>query len=621
MANIEWRQVTFHYPDADAPALSQISLSVREGEFVVLGGPSGSGKTTLLRLLKREVAPGGRLSGTILLDGVATQNLNPREAASSIGLVMQHPDNQLVVGVVEHELAFGMENLGMPRNLMRRRMAEIAGFFGLEPLLSRSVDELSGGQKMAVNLASVLMLQPRVLLLDEPLSQLDPLAARELLGLIKRLNDEWGITVIMSEHRIDDLLPLADRVVRLERGAIRYDGAPRAFAAEAWRRRDPAWLEALPAVTRWAMEWMEGEGFENGRSSPAIPQPPLSAKEARKQWLSREEQSAVGAALGGRDRRKEDRPIGSRPGPMREEDKHPLGQSFYTREHSESHGRGRGEPLLQARDLFFAYDKRSPAVLQGLNWTIRQGDRIALFGGNGSGKSTLLQLLAGLRRPQRGDVRLRGEKLSRIPAAVRYARIGYLAQNPLLHFAHDTLREDLLHAAKRAEDDGNGYGAGATIAGGRQSLPATDSRSRLLPTEAVSRIAERMGLTALLDRHPHDLSGGERQLGALALALLGRPRLLLLDEPTKGIDAEAKSRLTRHLEDAHQAGAALVIATHDLEFAAAFANRCALLFQGEIVADDPPDAFFQGNLFYAPPLHQLLNGIQAGRTAKGADSE
>ncbi|MDB4865863.1 MAG: ATP-binding cassette protein [Cohnella sp.] len=542
MASIELHNLTFHYPDAAAPALTDLTLSVQGGEFVVLSGPSGSGKSTLLRLLKREVSPGGRLSGSILLDERQLEAWPAREAASAVGLVMQHPDNQLVVDTVEHELAFGMENFGFDRSAMRRRMAELAGFFGLEPLMSRRTDELSGGQKQMVNLASVLMLQPRLLLLDEPLAQLDPLAARELLGMIKRLNDEWGMTVLMSEHRIDDILPLADRVLRLDRGRLAFDGPPRQFAQEAWRRQDPAWVEALPAITRWALS------HDGSDSIRAAETPPLSVKEAR-QWMHRR---AVQAA-----------PL-SPAGPA---------QSLGT---DVAH-----KPLLRADGLFFAYDKRSPAVMRGLEWTIRQGDRIALFGGNGSGKSTLLQLLAGLLQPQRGEVFVEGAKLRRLPAAARYARIGYLAQNPLLHFAYDTLQEDLLHAARRA--------ASAN------------------PAEEVRRMAERFGLQDLLQRHPHDLSGGERQLGALALALVSRPQLLLLDEPTKGIDALAKSRLAGHLLAAHETGATLVVATHDVEFAAAYANRCSLLFQGEIVADDEPDTFFRGNLFYAPPLHRLFH--------------
>ncbi|MBB6670317.1 ABC transporter ATP-binding protein [Cohnella nanjingensis] len=552
MASIELEQVTFTYPDADRPALSRVSLRAAHGEFVVLCGASGSGKSTLLRLIKREVSPGGRVSGAIRMDGMPVERWASREAAAAIGLVMQHPDNQMVVDTVEHELAFGMENLGLERNAMRRRMAEMAGFFGLEPLLSRRTDELSGGQKQLVNLAAVLMLQPRVLLLDEPMAQLDPLAARELLGMIKRLNEEWAMTVILSEHRIDELLPLADRIVRLDRGEVAFDGTPRAYAREAVRRSDPAWRLSLPAVTRWALEreTAASRGLE----------PPLSVKEARS-WLeaSGERPPAPGVAASSMP------PAGAHP-------KH-LNQA-----------------LLTAEGVFFAYDKHAPAVLQGLEWELRAGDWAVLFGGNGSGKSTLLQLLAGLRQPQRGKVRLAGAKLSRISPAERYAAIGYLTQNPVLHYAHDTLREDLRQAARHA------------------GLPD--------PAAAAERAAEDFGLAALLDRHPHDLSGGEQQLGALAMTLMSRPRLLLLDEPTKGLDPLAKLRLAEHLTALHRQGTTLLLATHDVEFAASYATRCSLLFGGVIVADGAPDAFFQDNLFYATSLHRLFR--TQGRAAEGA---
>jgi energy-coupling factor transport system ATP-binding protein len=565
------------YPEADRPALSGVNLSVKEGEFAVLSGPSGSGKSTLLRLLKREVSPGGRLNGTILLDDRPIEAWPAREAAARVGLVMQHPDQQLVVDTVEHELAFGMENLGFSRDAMRRRMAEMAGFFGLEPLLSRRTDELSGGQKQTVNLAAVLMLQPRLLLLDEPLAQLDPLSARELLGMIRRLNDEWGITVLMSEHRVDDLLPAADRVVRLEEGAVAFDGSPREFAREAWERRESAWLRALPAVTRWALE----RGLDDSALEPAAGFPvPLSVKEGR-QWVRRiAEMKGVSAAPNGGDCSVV--PTTDR----RAENADPLTPA------ADMRAADSRKPLLEAEELFFAYDARSPAVLRGLDWTVRSGDRIALFGGNGSGKSTLLRLLAGLHRPQRGRIRLNGEPFSRIASRSLHARIGYLAQNPQLHFAFDTLREDLTHAAAR--------------------IGALD------PVGEALRMASRFGLTHALDRHPHDLSGGERQLGALAVVLLGKPELLLLDEPTKGIDAERKMRLAVHLEDIHREGATIVMATHDVEFAAAFANRCSLLFQGEIVADDMPGSFFRGNLFYATPLHRLLGG-DCSRSADRAE--
>ncbi|WP_158602456.1 ABC transporter ATP-binding protein [Cohnella endophytica] len=543
MAHYELQRVTFHYPEQTSPALENVSLSLRSGQFIVLCGPSGSGKSTLLRLLKREVSPGGRMSGGILLDGTPIQDWPARGLAAHVGMVMQNPDNQLVVDTVEHELAFGMENFGLERDMMRRRMAELAGFFGLEPLLSRKTDELSGGQKQTVNLAAVLMLQPRILLLDEPLAQLDPLAARELMGMIKRLNEEWGITVVMSEHRIDDLLPLADRVVRMDGGRVAFDGDARAFVLEAWNREDNAWTSVLPSITRWALEQVPPE------EHPAPSLPPLTVKEARA-WLD----------LANRTRT--------------------LGQQSTAAPSVEGEGRGAAQKLLAAQELFFAYDKRSPAVLRGLEWQLRRGDWAVLFGGNGSGKSTLLQLLAGLRPPQRGIVLWEGKPLGKMNAKERYSSIGYLAQNPVLHYAHDSLLEDMIHAAGRAGE--------------------TD------PPQAARKMAERFGIEALLRRHPHDMSGGEQQLGALALTLLGKPSLLLLDEPTKGLDPSAKRILGEHLRHIHKEGTTLAMATHDVEFAAAYATRCSLLFHGEIVADGDPENFFRGNLFYATPMHRLL---------------
>jgi len=544
MAHYELQKVTFTYPEETVPALTELSLSLKSGEFVVLCGPSGSGKSTLLRLLKREVSPGGRMSGSIMLDHVPIQDWPARELAAQVGLVMQNPDSQLVVDTVEHELAFGMENFGFERGAMRRRMAEMAGFFGLEPLLDRKTDELSGGQKQTVNLAAVLMLQPRVLLLDEPLAQLDPLAARELLGMIKRLNEEWGITVIMSEHRVDDLLPLADRVVRMDQGRIAYNGGPRAFVSEAWSRSDEAWASALPAITRWALE----------QAPPSVlrepDEPPLTVKEAR-QWLDRAAEARSMAAAS-----------------------HVNSAAASARLVSPE-----SKALLTAAELFYAYDKYSPAVLKGLDWQIRQGDWTVLFGGNGSGKSTLLQLLAGVRLPQRGTVHWEGTPFARLSAKQRASAIGYLAQNPLLHYAYNSLLEDLIHAADRA---------GAAN-----------------PEQEAKRIAERFGIAHLLSRHPHDMSGGEQQLGALAITLLNQPQLLLLDEPTKGLDPIAKWQLGKHLQHIHTLGTALVIATHDVEFASAYANRCSLLFHGEIVADGDPQAFFEGNLFYATPVQRL----------------
>jgi energy-coupling factor transport system ATP-binding protein len=442
----------------------------------------------------------------------------------------------------------------------------MAGFFGLEPLLERKTDELSGGQKQTVNLAAVLMLQPKVLLLDEPLAQLDPLAARELLGMIKRLNEEWGITVIMSEHRVDDLLPLADRVVRMEHGKLAYDGDPREFVLKAWNRPDEAWASALPSITRWALTQSLPE------NQPMPDQPPLTVKETMK-WLGQSTETS----------RTGDRSHSVGEGSLDANQTNPSTDRYFNSEpsaHDSKPSETAGQVQLAAEGLFYAYDKRYSAVLRGLEWQIRNGDWAVLFGGNGSGKSTLLQLLAGLRLPQRGAVRWEGTPFAKLNSKQRYSSIGYLAQNPVLHFAYDSLLDDLRQAASQsgAED----------------------------PDRNAMEIAERFGITHLLQRHPHDMSGGEQQLGALAITLLGRPQLLLLDEPTKGLDPLAKQRLGEHLRHIHRQGTTLVMATHDIEFAAVYATRCSLLFHGEIVADGDPDAFYQGNLFYATPLHRLL---------------
>lgn len=601
MAHIELQRVTFSYPNEAMPALSELSLTANPGEFVVICGPSGSGKSTLLRLLKREVSPGGRMSGSILLNHVPLQDWPAREIAAWVGLVMQNPDNQLVVDTVEHELAFGMENFGMKRDVMRRRMAELAGFFGLEPLLARKTDELSGGQKQTVNLAAVLMMQPRVLLLDEPLAQLDPLAARDLLGMIKRLNKEWGITVIMSEHRIDDLLPLSDRVVRLEKGKVTYNGDARSYVLEAWHRQEMSWRSSLPAITRWALTQVPPEVLPHGA------EPPLSVKETRR-WLelSRKvsEENATETHQGeihslaaelhpnpipASDINANPVPatnFNMNPTPASEISANPIPATDTNMNHrlatepSPNSKSALDKPLLTADGLFFAYDKHSPAVLRGLEWQVHRGDWLVLFGGNGSGKSTLLQLLAGLRIPQRGHVKWEGAPYSKLTSSQRVSAIGYLAQNPLLHYAYDSLLEDLLQAANRAG--------------------ASD------PEQEAREMAERFGLSRLLNRHPHDMSGGEQQLGALALTLLNKPKLLIMDEPTKGLDPQAKRNLGEHLQHIHSQGTTLLMATHDVEFAAAYANRCSLLFHGEIVADGEPDPFFQGNLFYATALHRLL---------------
>ena len=561
MAHLEVKGLTFAYAGSPEPALRNVSLEVRPGELAVLCGATGSGKSTLLRLIKRELAPGGVMSGEILLDGVPLRSWDPRQAAAAVGLVMQDPESQLVTDTVEHELAFGMENFGLSRGAMRRRLAEIAGFFGLEPLLEKPLEELSGGRKQAVNLAAALLPQPRLLLLDEPLAQLDPLAVRELIALIRRLNEERGVTVLICEHRLDELLPAAERVILLEAGAVAFEGSPADFVRTAWRTGDPGRLAYLPAATAWALRHF---------GDVVLADPPLDIKAARRLLAA---EGPAGPAGGG------ERGDG--------------GESLRRGTDAERGSARRAEePLLSAEGVFFSYSSGEPAVIRGLDWTLRHGEFVAILGANGSGKSTLLQLLAGLRRPQRGGVRLAGVPLHRLPAGVRTARIGYLAQNPLLHFAHETLRDDLVHAAK-----------------------FTGSAR---PEEEAERLARRFALEPFMERHPHDLSGGERQRAALAVAVAGRPDVLLLDEPTKGLDPYAKAKLADELRRLNGEGMTLVMATHDVEFAEAHASRCALLFMGEIAADEPAETFFRDNFFYVSPLRRLAGEAESAKPRPAA---
>lgn len=570
------QRLTFRYPDAAQPALTEADLSVRKGEFVVLCGASGSGKTTLLRHFKRELAPVGERSGSVRYDGHPLAELPDGRAAEEIGFVFQHPESQIVMDTVWHELAFAMENRGYPQVVMRQRLAELSSFFGLEPLLQRSVHELSGGQTQLVNLASVLLLQPRLLLLDEPTSQLDPVAAREFVHLLRRLNEEFGVTVIASEHRLDDILPLADRLVVMADGRVRYDGTPGEVCRRIWATGDARERLYVPSVARLlaALDVADANGPSGSAAATDAPLP-LTVREAV---------TAI-------DRLAADRASASDEPPDRATKAGgPRGQTVVrtaeTLQPSASSGvsqlrsllrlaarreaEGPGE-ALSCRELAYRFERDQPDVLRRLSLQVREGELLAVLGGNGAGKSTLLQLMAGLRKPQRGKI-----------AIAPGRRIGYLAQNPMLYFSSDTVREEFARAAGHA-----GFKGGAA------------------ETE-IAHWSDAFGLGELADRHPHDLSGGQQQKLALALALLPRPDILCIDEPTKGLDPDAKEAFAALLLQLREEGMTIVMVTHDAEFAARHADRCALLYDGEIAAEAEPPLFFGGNYFYTTAVNRAV---------------
>ena len=506
MACIEINDLGFTYPAQCEPALNGVTLSVREGAFVTVIGASGSGKTTLLRMLKPSLTPHGEQTGSIDFFGVPLSALDQRTASAEIGFVQQDPDSQSVTDKVWHELAFGAENLGMERAVMRRRVAETAAFFGIEELLDREIASLSGGEKQILNLAAVMVLQPRVLLLDEPTAQLDPIAATAFLNAVHRVCRELGTTVILSEHRLEEALPLSEHVIVLENGGVLTQGSPAAVAEELKERKHLLYL-AMPTPIRLCGK--------------------LTVGEARR-WLAEEAGEL--------------RPLPERAVPAA------------------------GETAIELKHVGFRYEKKGKDVLRDLSCCFEKGRHTAVLGGNGSGKTTLLSLIAGLQKPQQGKI-VRADGL----------RVGLLPQDPKMLFVSATVRGELEEVCAGQED----------------------------AADRIAEVVRSCKLDGLLERHPYDLSGGEQQRAALAKILLAAPDILLLDEPTKGFDAAFRREFGELLKALTQAGKTVVTVSHDVEFCAAYADRCCLLFDGAIAADGAPSAFFSGNSFYTTAANRI----------------
>ena len=464
MPAIEVRGLSFAYPGAAAPVLEGLDWSVPQGAFALLVGGTGSGKSTLLSLLKPEIAPAGELAGELRVLGEDVADMDVRASAERVGYVFQDPENQIVCETVWHEMAFGLENLGLARDEMRRRVAETSYFFGLEDWLHRDTDTLSGGRKQLLSLAAVLALRPRVLLLDEPTSQLDPVAEKNFLHALFRVNRELGCTVVVATHQPRPMLEYATCAYRIEGGRV---------------------CEVADLASLGGREGL----LTLGSYEPA-----------------------PGAAPG----------------------------------------------AAAIREGWFRYDRAAGWVLRGLDVAFSAGAVHAIVGGNGCGKSTMLSVLAKTAKLQRGRM-MRGA-----------ASAALLPQNPKALLVAETVRDELMEWASTCGYD----------------------------EAAAQEQAARLGLASLEARHPYDLSGGQRQLLALAKLLLIGPELLLLDEPTKGLDLASRRIIARALRDHAKAGGAVVMATHDLDFAEQVSDDVAMMFDGEIACMEPPADFFVDNVFY-----------------------
>ena len=537
------RNLTFTYPAREKPALSAVNLSIEAGEFVALVGSSGCGKTTLLRRLKPALAPHGEMSGTILFEGEPIESLDLREQSARIGFVMQSPENQIVTDKVWHELAFGLESLGFDTPSIRLRVAEMASFFGIQEWFHKSVTELSGGQKQLLSLASIMAMQPSVLILDEPTSQLDPIAASEFLAIIGKINRELGVTIIMTEHRLEEVFPLADRVVVMDSGRVIADGAPTKIGMEL-KGMEHGMFRAMPVPMRVYA------AVENDFNCP------VTVRDGR-EWLSRFEV------------------------------KNPDWKDGFA-EPSET--KRDKKTTIEMDEVWFRYEKELPDVVKGLSFKIYAGEITAILGGNGTGKTTTLSLIAGLNKPYRGKIRVEGKALEDNDELFD-GTLGVLPQNPQSIFVKKTVEEDLLEMFSDMKDERG------------KKLDKAEKYDRVRKVVSVCRLED------LLQSHPYDLSGGEQQRAALAKVLLMRPRILLLDEPTKGLDAEFKQVFASIMRDLTANGVTVIMVSHDLEFCAEYADRCALFFDGSIVSINEPRSFFSGNSFYTSSANRMARTL------------
>ena len=530
MAHFQIKDLSFSYPTAKGKkSLDSVNLSIEKGEYVVLCGKSGSGKTTLLRQLKSVLAPHGKKTGEILFNGTPIEKVSQRDQSAKIGYVMQNPDDQIVTDKVWHELAFGLESLGCDQKTMRARVAEMACYFGIQDWFHRDVANLSGGQKQLLNLASIMAMQPEVLILDEPTSQLDPIAASDFLNTVRKINIELGTTVIITEHRLEDIFPHADRAIVMDGGKVIADDTPGHIGKLLYQQKNDMFA-AMPTPVR-VFYGADGVG-----------ECPLTVREGRT-WLSKSHPAPKVNAL---------------PAEKLEDEIE--------------------KPALSLKELWFRYEKDSPDVLRGVSAEVPTGTLYAVVGGNGAGKTTTLKAICGICKPYRGKVKVFGKPVEKYKSAELFGGcLAMLPQDPKSLFVKKTVREDLAEMTK--------------------------DEKRIAEVAAVCEIE------SLLNNHPYDLSGGEQQRAALAKVLLTNPKLLLLDEPTKGIDSFFKEKLAAILCKLKAQGITIVMVSHDVEFCAKYADVVSMFFDGQMLTTDTPRRFFGNNSFYTTAANRMSRHV------------
>jgi energy-coupling factor transport system ATP-binding protein len=536
---ISAKDLTFSYSDCTTPSIDDVSIEIGNSEFILLTGPSGSGKSSLCRVFNGLIPHfyGGTVTGSVSVCGMDPLRTDTRMMSTKVGMVFQDPENQIVTSSVEREIAFGLENLGTAKMTIAKRVEEMLDTIGIADLRKKGTDELSGGEKQKVAIASVMAMHPDILVLDEPTSSLDPISADEVLRVIKDLNHEFGLTVILTEHRIDRVVPFVDRVLYMSGGKLCFDGTPREWVASVDESE-----YGLPQMLELG-RYLNQKGY--------LQEIPLSVKEGRQKLSNVFANHWVDVDL------------------------------------KQEVQKGVGDALISLQNVSFRYDKGVTA-LKDVSMNIHPGEFVAIIGRNASGKSTLAKHLNATLLPTRGSVTVMGKDTRSASIAELSKDVGMVFQNPNLHLFADTVYDEvafILHNHKVQEDQ-------------------IDIR--------VRQIIDYFELTRYLDTYPRDLSGGERQRVALASVMVGDPKVLLLDEPTRGMEYRRKRRLMDYLRDYHAGGGTVILISHDMELVAQEpVGRVILMGEGRIVADGSRREILARSLHFSPQINRLVQPFES----------
>ena len=536
----------FSYPNQLKKALNNINFSIDEGDFVLICGESGCGKSTLLRHLKPELSPHGQVSGDIYYYSQKINDYSSKQLASEIGYVLQNPDSQIVTDKVWHELAFGLENMGLDTQSIRLRVAEMASFFGIQGWFRKNVNDLSGGQKQLLNLASIMAMQPKILILDEPTSQLDPIAAKDFIDTLVRINKELSTTIIMTEHNLEDIYSVCDKVIVMEDGKVICNDTNYKVVDILSGDKNHKMFKSLPTPSKIYNQL--NEYLEGANKSP------LTVKDCR-QWLNDSMDEVTITKL----------------------------DDTETEINIDEKDR---EIAIELKDVYFQYNKISEPTIRDLSFKVYKGEIYSILGGNGTGKSTTLSLVARQRKPQRGKILINNIEMKKHNNKSLYENnLALLPQNPQSLFVFETVREDL------------------------EEVLILQNKDREYIDKEVKRVSKLLDIEHLLEHHPYDLSGGELQRAGMAKVMLLNPKIILLDEPTKGLDAYCKEEIGKMLMKLRDMGVTIVVVSHDIEFSARYSDRCAMFFDGSIVSEGTPREFFLGNNFYTTVSNRIARNI------------